>query len=90
VVVGAPRIKVRDVAEAGALLVYDAEGDDEEALLEARFSSASESADFLGSSVAAVSVDGRDVLLAGAPGKGKATLFYCSSLTPAGASARCQ
>lgn len=90
VIVGAPKMTVRGEENAGALLVYDAEGAGNSAPVEVRFMSSAESGDELGRSIATPHAGKRDIIAAGAPGHGKAALFYCSSLLPRGtASARC-
>jgi hypothetical protein len=81
VIVGAPQMKVRDAARAGAVLVYDAdEGDDAHVLSDVLFLSSAEKDDRLGGSVSTARVDGRSVVLAGASGSGKAAVFFCSAL----------
>ncbi len=80
VAVGAPGMSVRSEAQGGAVLVYDVEGERPERLTEARFVSSAVSGDRLGSSVLFVAQADRHVLLAGAPGGGKAAIFYCSKL----------
>jgi hypothetical protein len=90
VIVGAPSMKVRDNDQAGALLVYDAEGSKDSALVDAKFIASADQGDQLGRTIATPSIAGRDIILAGAPGNGKAALFYCSALLPAGAAgSRC-
>jgi hypothetical protein len=85
VIVGAPGMTVRDNSGAGALLVYDAESPHDVQFVDAKFISSAEQGDQLGRALATPSIDGRDIILAGAPGNGKAALFYCSALLPAGA-----
>jgi len=90
VIVGAPMMTVRDESEAGAILVYDADNSTDSSLVDAKFISSAEQGDQLGRSLTTPSIDGRDIILAGAPGNGKAALFYCSALLPAGAAgSRC-
>ena len=90
VIVGAPSMTVRDLSQAGALLVYDAETPTDSTLADVKFLSSAEQGDQLGRSVATASIDGRDIIVAGAPGNGKAGLFYCSTLSAAGkAGSRC-
>jgi hypothetical protein len=87
VVVGAPRLRVRDVERAGAVLVYTVDGGDGGsafALREVKYISSAESDDLLGSTVATPRVEARSIVAAGAPGGGKTVLFYCSSLLPPG------
>lgn len=90
VVVGAPQMTVRGESAAGAVLVYDAETPADAAFAEVKFLSSAESNDGLGSVLATPHIKGRDVIVAGAPGNGKAALFYCSSLlAPGAAGSRC-
>lgn len=84
VAVGAPGMAARGVARAGAVLVYDAEGDRPFDLSYVKFLSSAEEGDQLGASLAAPAIEGRNVLAAGAPGNGKTALFYCSDLVPEG------
>ena len=84
VIAGAPRMTVRGEENAGALLVYDVEGASPAALLEAKFMSSAEGGDQLGRSIVTPRVGKRDIIAAGAPGHGKAALFYCSPLLAAG------
>jgi hypothetical protein len=91
VLVGAPGMSVRGTANAGAVLVYDAEGDRPQLLTDQLFVSSSEPDDRLGSAVIAARIDGRDVVVAGAPGSGRTLVFYCSDLLQGGAGGeRCQ
>lgn len=90
IIVGAPGMTVRDNTDAGAILVYDAESASDSSLLEAKFLSSAEQGDQLGSSLVTPSIEGREIIVAGAPGNGKVALFYCSVLLPAGAAgSRC-
>lgn len=89
VIVGAPAMKVRETRRAGAVLVYDVEGDRPGLLTDQLFFSSPEGGDELGRSVIAAEIDGRDVVVAGAPGNGRAAIFYCSSLL-AGGGGRCE
>lgn len=90
VIVGAPKMTVRGEENAGALLVYDAEDASSSAPVEVRFMSSAESGDELGRSIVTPRAGKRDIIAAGAPGHGKAALFYCSSMLPQGtAGARC-
>ncbi len=90
VIVGAPRMKVRKAAEAGAVLVYDLEDPEDFELAEALFLSSAEAGDLLGAALTSVRLESRDVIVAGAPGNGKTGIFYCSSLATDVTSARCQ
>jgi hypothetical protein len=89
VIIGAPGMKVRDTKRAGAVLVFDVEGDRPELLTDQLFFSSPESGDELGRSVVAAQIDGRDVVVAGAPGNGKTAIFYCSALF-SGGGGRCE
>jgi hypothetical protein len=90
VIVGAPSMTVRDNGQAGAILVYDADVSTDSSFVDAKFISSAEQGDQLGRTITTPSIKGRDIILAGAPGNGKAALFYCSALLPAGAAgSRC-
>jgi hypothetical protein len=91
VIVGNPGMTVRGHPNAGALSIYDAEGEDREYLSDQLFLSSAEDGERLGASVGAAHITGRDVIAAGAPGGTRAALFYCSVLVPPNlAGARCQ
>ena len=83
VIVGAPRLTVRGEADAGAVLVYDAEGESRHELTEVKFISSAQSGDLLGSALATPRLRDRNVVAAGAPGGGKVAIFYCSEHLPA-------
>jgi hypothetical protein len=90
VIVGVPKMAVRDKENAGSLLVYDAETPTVAGFVEAKFSSSAEDGDELGRSIVTPHLAKRDIIAAGAPGNGKAALFYCSALLPHGAAgSRC-
>lgn len=90
ILVGAPGMTVFGEAGAGAVLVYDAEGPQAHALSEVMYLASAEKGDRLGVSVAAVRQGRRDIVVAGAPGRGNAMLFFCSdSLRDADRSGRC-
>ncbi len=90
VVVGAPRMTVRDNSAAGAVLVYDVEGSERAALAGSLFLSSGEADDELGTGVTAARLTtGRDVIVATAPGPRKAALFYCPPLAGFGGTERC-
>jgi len=80
VIVGAPKMTVRGQENAGALLVYDAEVTTDSSLAEARFLSSAEGGDELGRAIVAPHLNNHDIIVGGAPGHGKAALFYCSPL----------
>jgi len=96
VVVGAPSMTVRHVSRAGALLIYDVEPpkSSKEHLYDFKdiaFLSSADADDQLGRSIALPNLGDRQVLAAGAPGGGKAAIFYCPSFLPSAlAGARCQ
>ncbi len=91
VIVGAPFMTARDEGGAGAVLVYDVESPSDATFVDAKFLSSAEGGDHLGASLATPHLaSGRDLIVAGAPGNGKAALFYCSSLLKHGeAGSRC-
>jgi hypothetical protein len=80
VVVGAPNMTARGESNAGALIIYDAEGDEPHAFSEVLFSSSLEANDHLGATLATPNLGDRHIIAAGAPGGGKTLLFYCSEL----------
>jgi hypothetical protein len=84
VIVGAPAMTVRGTSHAGALLVYDL-NQTSDSLADVKFLSSASPGDLLGTSLSAPSIAGREIIVAGAPGNGKAALFYCSPLLPKGA-----
>ena len=90
VIVGAPKMSVRGEENAGALLIYDADTAADGAFVDAKFLSSAEGGDELGRSIVTPHLANRDIIAAGAPGGGKAALFYCSALLPHGsAGSRC-
>jgi hypothetical protein len=92
VIVGAPEMKVRDVKRAGALLIFDIDEDqgDPTELTEFLFLSSAETDDKLGASIATASIDDRGIIAAGAPGRAKAALFFCSTLIEGTSDSRCK
>ncbi len=84
VIVGAPQMTVRGESGAGAVLVFDAEKPSDASFVDAKFLSSAEAGDGMGGSLATPHIKGRDIILAGAPGNGKAALFYCSPLIAPG------
>lgn len=82
VLVGAPGMDVREESGAGAVFVFDVAKEHPDWVLETRFISSAESGDRLGTALAVVPQDDRDIFVAGAPGNGKAAVFYCSRLLP--------
>jgi hypothetical protein len=89
VAVGAPRMDVRGQDARGAVLVYDVEADAPNTLADVLFTSSGEAEDYLGAALAAPRIKDRNVLAAGAPGGGKAALFFCTALGTQGPSKRC-
>lgn len=88
VVVGAPSMTVRHTERAGALVIYDVEprstSNPRELhdFLDIAFLSSAEQDDQLGRSIALPDLGTHQLLVAGAPGGGKAALFYCPSFLP--------
>lgn len=81
VVVGAPRMDVNGHSGAGALLVYDVEGNAPHRLADALYLSSAEEGDLMGTAVGTVAQgDGVDVVVGGGPGNSKLAVFYCSAL----------
>jgi hypothetical protein len=91
VLVGAPQMTVHGTHGVGAVLVYDAEQPGDGTLSDTRFVTQGTNGDSIGGSLAAASIGGRDVIVAGGPRNGKVALFYCSALVPpALRDARCE
>jgi hypothetical protein len=84
--VGAPRMAVREVTRAGAVLAYDSDGD----FLQVQIVSDPEEKDAFGTSLAAVGQGGRDIVAVGAEGEGSAYLLYCAGKSDGGGSPRCR
>lgn len=82
VAVGAPGMKVRDIAGAGAILIYDVDASRDTDVTEIRFVSSAARDDGLGTALAVASLGERDLLAASGPGGGKTALFYCLDLLP--------
>jgi FG-GAP repeat len=89
VVVGAPSMTVRHTERAGALVIYDVDPPSASNtrelhdFLDIAFLSSAEQDDQLGRSIALPDLGTHQLLVAGAPGGGKAALFYCPSFLPA-------
>lgn len=90
VLVGAPGVAVRGTGNAGAVLIYDAEGSSPEELSDILYAASRESDDRLGSSLLAASIGERDVVVAGLPGSARTAVFYCSDFVTGGGGGRCQ
>jgi hypothetical protein len=90
VIVGAPDMTAREQKRAGAVLVFDVEDDRPELLTNILFWTSAETDDKLGTSVAAVPIEDRDVVVAGAPGNGRAAVFYCPSFAEPALGGRCK
>jgi hypothetical protein len=96
VVVGAPNMTVRHTRRAGAVIIYDVDPPEsvQDHLYDFKdiaFLSSADADDQLGRSIALPNLGDRHVLAAGAPGGGKAAIFYCPSFLPRElAGARCQ
>ncbi len=82
VIVGSPGLSAFGEAEAGGVLIYDAEGSSPHELSDALYISSAEARDNLGVSVAAVRQGERDIVVAGAPGNSKTAVFFCNQLLP--------
>jgi hypothetical protein len=80
ILVGAPRMQVFGRERAGAVLVYDAEGDDPHELSDQLYVASAEAGDGLGTAVAAIPQKGRDIVAAGGPANDKVHVFYCTDL----------
>ncbi|HEX2735996.1 MAG TPA: hypothetical protein VHM70_30555 [Polyangiaceae bacterium] len=82
IAVGAPGMDIYSVKGAGAVLVYDVEGDQPQKLSDVLFSSNPQTDDKLGVSVATIAQNGRDVVAAGAPGRSQVDVFFCNEFVP--------
>ncbi len=89
VLVGAPLMTVRGVGSAGAVLVYDVEGERPFNLHDVLFMSSAEEGDQLGRSLTVARSGAQELVVAGAPGNEKTALFFCSNFT-SGLGPRCQ
>jgi len=89
VLVGAPRMKSREIDAGGAVLVYDAEGDRPFLLSDVLFLSSAEEGDQLGRTLAVARTGAQEFVVAGAPGNEKAALMFCSSFST-GLGPRCE
>lgn len=83
--VGAPRLTVGEVDDAGAVEIFDQTG----ALLDVRYPSARAAGDHFGAALAPVRQADRWILAVGAPGASSASLVYCATVASSGTSARC-
>jgi hypothetical protein len=87
---------VRHTKRAGAVIIYDVDPPESVRdhlydFKDIAFLSSADADDQLGRSIALPNLGDRHILAAGAPGGGKAALFYCPSfLPPELAGARCQ
>ncbi len=90
VLVGAPNMTARTQTGAGAVLVYDVEGERLERANDVKFVASIGKDDRLGASITAPNLGERSIIAAGIPGDGKTALFYCGAVVPKEASARCQ
>jgi hypothetical protein len=89
-IVGAPGMRARDLSSAGAVQYFDLDDPNDDEPADIKFLASAESGDFLGTSLAAVRVEGRHIAAAGVPGSGRVALFYCPSfLEPGLGGARC-
>ncbi len=79
-VIGAPGMRVAN-EQAGAVLVYDAEGDDPNALTETVVDESMPVGSRFGSALGVVQGKNVDALVVGAPGRGAVLLASCFSLT---------
>lgn len=83
--VGAPRMAVRGLARAGAVLAYDSDGD----FLHVQIVSDPEEKAAFGTSLATVRQGGRDIVAVGAEGEDGAYLLYCAGKSDGDGSSRC-
>lgn len=86
VFVGAPRMAVRDVTRAGAVLAYDSGG----TFLHVQIVSDPEEKAAFGASLATIGQGGRDIVAVGAEGEDSAYLLYCAGKSDGDGSPRCR
>jgi hypothetical protein len=85
VAVGAPRMTVRGMEDAGAVLVFDQAGD----VVDARYTSTAGVGHLFGARLVALPQSDRDILAVTAPGAAAASVVYCATLAGSGNSPRC-
>lgn len=85
VAVGAPRMTVRGLDDAGAVLVFDQSG----GVVDARYTSTAAAGDLFGARLVALPQADRDILAVAAPGAAAASVVYCATLAGSGNSPRC-
>jgi len=85
VAVGAPRMTVRGLDDAGAVLIFDQAGE----VVDARTVSTAAPGDLFGSRLVTVAQSNRDILVVSAPGAEAASVVYCATIAGSGESPRC-
>jgi len=85
VAVGAPRMTVRGLDDAGAVLVFDQAGE----VIDARYTSTASSGALFGARLVTLPQVDRDILAVTAPGARAASIVYCTTLAGTGQSPRC-
>jgi hypothetical protein len=85
VAVGAPRMTVRGLSDAGAVLIFDQSGD----VVDARYVSTAAPDQLFGARLATLPQSGRDILAVTAPGASAASIVYCATIAGSGNSPRC-
>lgn len=86
VFVGAPRMEVRGMSRAGAVLAYDQQGDRIDLLIV----SDGDEGDELGASLAALPQGSREIVAVGATGSTQVFLYYCAAGSDGDGSERCK
>jgi hypothetical protein len=81
-VVGAPGMKARDAAGAGAVAFFDLDDPNQGRAADLKFIASARDGDRLGTALTAARVASRHVIAAGIPGSGRTAVFYCPSLLP--------
>jgi hypothetical protein len=81
-VVGAPGMKARDLAGAGAVAFFDLDDRNQGRAADLKFIASARDGDRLGTALTAARVASRHVIAAGIPGSGRTAVFYCPSLLP--------
>jgi hypothetical protein len=86
VFVGAPRMEVRGMSRAGAVLAYDQAGE----IIDVLIVSDGDEKDELGASLVALPQGSRDIVAVGASGSAQIFLYYCAAGSDGGGSPRCK
>lgn len=85
IAVGAPAMTAREIEGAGAVLLYDNEGN----LIGTSIASEAEPQAGYGAAIVSLPQESRDILVVGAPGANKTRVVYCATVTDGKTSPRC-